>query len=39
MAAVLTDAQATVGALPAAEHGKASDDAGNGNKPSGSPKH
>ena len=39
MAAVLTDAQATVGALPAAEHGKASDDPGNGNKPSGSPKH
>jgi hypothetical protein len=39
MAAVLTDAQATVGALPAAEHGKPSDDPGNGNKPTGSPKH
>ena len=39
MAAVLKDAQATVGALPAAEHGKPSDNPGNANKPSGSPKH
>jgi hypothetical protein len=39
MAAVLNDAQAKVGALPAAEHGKPSDNPGNGNKPSGSPKH
>jgi len=39
MAAVLKDAQAEVGALPAAEHGKPSDDPGNGNKPTGSPKH
>ena len=39
MAAVLKDAQATVGALPAAEHGKPSDNPGNDHKPSGSPKH
>jgi hypothetical protein len=39
MAAVLKDAQAKAGALPAAEHGKPSDNPGNGNKPSGSPKH
>jgi len=39
MAAVLKDAQAKVGALPAAEHGKPSDNPGNDHKPSGSPKH
>ena len=39
LAAVLKDAQATVAALPAAEHGKPSDNPGNANKPSGSPKH
>jgi len=37
MAAVLKDAQAKVGALPAAEHGKPSDNPGNGNKPSDNP--
>jgi hypothetical protein len=39
MAAVVTDATAQVGALPAAEHGKPSDNPGNDHKPSGSPKH
>ena len=37
MAAVLKDAQAKVGAIPAAEHGKPSDNPGNGNKPSDNP--
>jgi len=39
MAAVLKDAQAKVGAVPPAEHGKSSEKPGNGNKPSGSPTH
>ena len=37
MAAVLKDAQAKVGALPAAEHGKPSDNPGNDHKPSDNP--
>lgn len=37
MAAVLKDAQAKVGALPAAEHGKPSDNPGNDRKPSDNP--
>jgi len=37
MAAVLKDAQATVGALPAAEHGKPSDNPGNDHKSSDNP--
>jgi hypothetical protein len=38
MAGVLKDAQAKVGALPAADHGKPSNNPGNDHKPSGSPK-
>jgi len=37
MAAVLKDAQAKVGALPAAEHGKPSDNPGSDHKPSDNP--
>ena len=39
MDALVTEAEATVGALPAADHGKPADNASEDRRPSGSPKH